>query len=339
MPAKKHIELIDILKGIAILSVLLCHSIIVYPINLEAIPWCLSIKLFVDAYQMPMFFIISGFLCTYHEKHYGQYLLSRTKRILVPYIVFSTIATVCKIAGSSIVNRQVDLKSAVFQLFFQGYSSGTYWFLYTLFVLSALAPLFLKLIQKSSLFGILLIGIFVAISAAFDITSICSLNNIIYNATYYIIGMMLKSFDFQMVKQKNRLLCLTLGSALLFALSFGVLRHYAPGVYDCIGKYISALTACTCIAGFFTLVKVPSAIRKPLIFSGKYSLQIYLLNGFLMTGSRWLFVSKLGITNPILVILLIFTFCYLISIAVSKIMDSNNLFRFLCGLKVQKKHP
>ena len=67
MPAKKHIELIDILKGIAILSVLLCHSIIVYPINLEAIPWCLSVKLFVDAYQMPMFFIISGFLCTYHE--------------------------------------------------------------------------------------------------------------------------------------------------------------------------------------------------------------------------------------------------------------------------------
>ena len=180
-----------------------------------------------------------------------------------------------------------------------------------------MAPLFLKLIQKSSLFGILLIGIFVAISAAFDITSICSLNNVIYNATF----------------------CLTLGSVLLFALSFGVLRHYAPGVYDCIGKYISALTACTCIAGFFTLVKVPSAIRKPLIFSGKYSLQIYLLNGFLMTGSRWLFVSELGITNPILVILLIFTFCYLISIVVSKIMDSNNLFRFLCGLKVRKKHP
>lgn len=286
---------------------------------------------------MPMFFLISGFLCTYHEKHYGQYLLSRAKRILVPYVVFSIVTIVCKIAGSSIINNQTDLRSAIFELFFQGYSSGTYWFLYTLFVLSALAPLFLKLVQKNLLFGLLLISIFVTISAVFDITSICSLNNVIYNATYYLIGMMLKSFDFQMVKQKKRLLCLTLGSVLLFTLSFGVLRHYAPGVYDCIGKYISALTACSCFAGFFTLVKVPSAIRKPLIFSGKYSLQIYLLNGFLMTGSRWLFVSKLSITNPILVILLIFTCCYLISIVASKIMDSNNLFRFLCGLKVQKK--
>ena len=261
MPEKKHIELIDILKGIAILSVLLCHSIIVYPINLEAIPWCLSIKSFVDAYQMPMFFLISGFLCTYHEKHYGQYLLSRAKRILVPYVVFSIVTIVCKIAGSSIINNQTDLRSAIFELFFQGYSSGTYWFLYTLFVLSALAPLFLKLVQKNLLFGLLLISIFVTISAVFDITSICSLNNVIYNATYYLIGMMLKSFDFQMVKQKKRLLCLTLGSVLLFTLSFGVLRHYAPGVYDCIGKYISALTACSCFAGFFTLVKVPSAIR------------------------------------------------------------------------------
>ncbi len=337
MPAKKHIELIDILKGIAILSVLVCHSIIVYPINLEAIPWCLSIKSFVDAYQMPMFFIVSGFLCTYHEKHYGQYLLARVKRILVPYVVFSIITFLCKIVGSSVVNNQTDLKSAVFELFFQGYSSGTYWFLYTLFVLSALAPLFLKLVQKSFLFGLLLIGIFATISAAFEITSICSLNNIIYNATYYLIGMMLKSFDFQLIKPKKRLLCLTIGSVLLFALSFGILRHYTPGIYSCIGKYISALTACTCFAGFFTLVKVPSAIRKPLVFSGKYSLQIYLLNGFLMTGSRWLIVSKLGITNPALVMLLIFACCWLISIVVSKIMDSNNLFRILCGLKVQKK--
>ena len=35
MEAKKHIDLIDILKGVAIISVLICHSVIVYPVNLE----------------------------------------------------------------------------------------------------------------------------------------------------------------------------------------------------------------------------------------------------------------------------------------------------------------
>ncbi len=338
MSARKHIELIDILKGIAILSVLLCHSIIVYPINLEAIPWCLSIKSFVDAYQMPMFFIVSGFLCSYHEKHYGQYLLARVKRILVPYVVFSCITILCKLLGSSMVNNQTDLKSAVFELFFQGYSSGTYWFLYTLFVLSALAPLFLKLIQINRIgFGLLLIGIFVTVSAVFQITSICSLNNVIYNATYYVIGILLKSVDFQYFKKKKVLFGITFGSIFIFALSFGILHQYAVNIYSYIGKYISALSACAAFAGLFTIIKVPAPLKKPLIFSGKYSLQIYLLNGFLMTGSRWLFVSKLGITNPALVILLIFACCWLFSAVLSKIMDSNNLFRFLCGLKVQKK--
>lgn len=59
--AKKHIDLIDILKGVAIISVLICHSVIVYPVNLEEVAWCNILKRFVDSYQMPLFFMISGF--------------------------------------------------------------------------------------------------------------------------------------------------------------------------------------------------------------------------------------------------------------------------------------
>lgn len=42
--AKKHIDLIDILKGVAIISVLICHSVIVYPVNLEEVAWCNILK-------------------------------------------------------------------------------------------------------------------------------------------------------------------------------------------------------------------------------------------------------------------------------------------------------
>ena len=91
MEAKKHIDLIDILKGVAIISVLICHSVIVYPVNLEEVAWCNILKRFVDSYQMPLFFMISGFLCSY-KGNYGGYLLARVKRILVPYIVFDAAA-------------------------------------------------------------------------------------------------------------------------------------------------------------------------------------------------------------------------------------------------------
>lgn len=45
MESKKHIDLIDILKGVAIISVLICHSVIVYPVNLENVAWSNALKL------------------------------------------------------------------------------------------------------------------------------------------------------------------------------------------------------------------------------------------------------------------------------------------------------
>lgn len=44
MESKKHIDLIDILKGVAIISVLICHSVIVYPVNLENVAWSNALK-------------------------------------------------------------------------------------------------------------------------------------------------------------------------------------------------------------------------------------------------------------------------------------------------------
>lgn len=122
MEAKKHIDLIDILKGVAIVSVLICHSVIVYPVNLEEVAWCNILKRFVDSYQMPLFFMISGFLCSY-KGNYGGYLLARVKRILVPYIVFDAAALLLRVVGGSFVNRSMDIKSAIFQLFLQGTSA------------------------------------------------------------------------------------------------------------------------------------------------------------------------------------------------------------------------
>lgn len=173
MEAKKHIDLIDILKGVAIISVLICHSVIVYPVNLEEVAWCNILKRFVDSYQMPLFFMISGFLCSY-KGNYGGYLLARVKRILVPYIVFDAAALLLRVVGGSLVNRSMDIKSAIFQLFLQGTSAGGYWFLYTLFVISVIAPLFWVILKKNRLLGLPIIAVCVIVSALFDLPEICS---------------------------------------------------------------------------------------------------------------------------------------------------------------------
>ena len=240
MEAKKHIDLIDILKGVAIISVLICHSVIVYPVNLEEVAWCNILKRFVDSYQMPLFFMISGFLCSY-KGNYGGYLLARVKRILVPYIVFDAAALLLRVVGGSLVNRSMDIKSAIFQLFLQGTSAGGYWFLYTLFVISVIAPLFWVILKKNRLLGLPIIAVCVIVSALFDLPEICSLKSVVYYLTYFIIGMMLKGCDFGKIKDK-RIVILTV-SAAVFCLSFIPLRIYADKVYSVAGIYISALSA------------------------------------------------------------------------------------------------
>ena len=333
--AKKHIDLIDILKGVAIISVLICHSVIVYPVNLEEVAWCNILKRFVDSYQMPLFFMISGFLCSY-KGNYGGYLLARVKRILVPYIVFDAAALLLRVVGGSLVNRSMDIKSAIFQLFLQGTSAGGYWFLYTLFVISVIAPLFWVILKKNRLLGLPIIAVCVIVSALFDLPEICCLKSVVYYLTYFIIGMMLKGCDFGKIKDK-RIVVLTV-SAAVFCLSFIPLRIYADKVYSVAGIYISALSASAFFASFFSLVKMPKFIKNQLMTSGKYSLQYYLLNAFLITGLRWLIVTKAHITAPALIVLIMFAVSYIVSCLVSKyILDSNNFFRFLCGLKVQKK--
>lgn len=60
MDKKKYKE-IDIMRGIAIILVIVGHAIIVHPINLHEIYWCKFMFEWISSVHMPMFFIISGF--------------------------------------------------------------------------------------------------------------------------------------------------------------------------------------------------------------------------------------------------------------------------------------
>lgn len=59
---KKYYEEIDILKGIAIMLVIIGHAIILFPINLHEVNWCNSIFEFVSISHLALFFIVSRIL-------------------------------------------------------------------------------------------------------------------------------------------------------------------------------------------------------------------------------------------------------------------------------------
>ena len=78
---------LDIGKGLAILFVYLGHSILYYPIDMISMNgWCHALERFIASFNMPLFFIISGYLFSKTRKGTMELYIGKTKRILVPYI-------------------------------------------------------------------------------------------------------------------------------------------------------------------------------------------------------------------------------------------------------------
>ena len=86
---------LDLGKGLAILFVYLGHSILYHPISMSATyPWCHHLDLFIVSFNMPMFFIISGYLFSKTKKSTTELYKGKTMRILLPYL-FTMLILVC----------------------------------------------------------------------------------------------------------------------------------------------------------------------------------------------------------------------------------------------------
>ena len=86
---------IDLAKGIAILCVYLAHSMIYYPIHMCGMyHWCFVLDRILTSFNMPMFFIISGFLFSKSRKNTVELYKNKTLRILVPYL-FTMLILIC----------------------------------------------------------------------------------------------------------------------------------------------------------------------------------------------------------------------------------------------------
>ena len=143
MTEKRHYTEFDILRGMAILMVMLYHSIIVFPLNLHEIQWCQTLHTFLWVVQMPLFFLVSGF-CYSYRNNYRDYAKKKCMRILVPHIVFSMLDILPRIISNPLVNEQMNPKEAILDFLLYG---GSDWFLWTLFVIVMVFPIFEKLLK------------------------------------------------------------------------------------------------------------------------------------------------------------------------------------------------
>ncbi|MBO5095063.1 MAG: acyltransferase, partial [Lachnospiraceae bacterium] len=300
MTEKRRWEEMDILRGMAILMVLLYHSIIVFPIDLHEIQWCKTLHTFLWTVQMPLFFLVSGF-CYSFRGSYREYASRKCRRILIPHVVFSFLDILPRLIPNPLVHEQMDVRGAVVDFVFYG---GSDWFLWTLFVISMGFPALRKLLcgsEKKRKAGVLIVTLLFL--AKPYMTDFLLINMVCQYLWYFFLGYGLRRRADRLLpvlKQGKNLLPAFLWTAVCFA---GFLICSGRGYFEpaCIALEL------LCVLGSFVFFFGLTALCRGrlsdfLKVCGVWSLQMYLLDAYALVASRTLLVSILGIGAPAAII-------------------------------------
>lgn len=331
MGGKKRWKEMDILRGWAILMVLLYHSIIVFPLNLHEIPWCKFLHTFLWTVQMPLFFLVSGF-CYSFSGNYREYALRKCRRILLPHIVFSALDILPRLIPNPLVHEQMDMKGAVVDFVFYG---GSDWFLWTLFVIAMVFPFWEKLFtggMKKRRAGIVL-AVVLFLGKPF-LTDFLLLNMVCQYLLYFYLGYGLRCRADKLLAaglRKRNLIPGFLGMSLGFAaFSFFGRRQ--------IGETWELCLELVCVFGSFLFFFGLTAFCTGRLgdfaaLCGKWSLQMYLLDAYALVFTRTLLVSFMGLENPVLIIAGNFLLDTAIVLLLSRyVLTKAKVFRILCGI-------
>lgn len=333
MEKKQYFPAADILRGAAILSVLLYHGIIEYPIDLRGMyPWCDWLFRMLAAFHMPLFFVLSGFV--YSCRNYADYMKKRCLRLALPYFVFAGASIALHSVAGDLVNGGAGAGEGLANLLLYG---ADYWFLYSLFFISAVFPLLDRIKAKWFLPCLILVTLLVE---PIPMTRRFVMNKNIYYLGYFALGVYLRRNVHLLEKahstvKKAPLVSMVVSGAAFLGI-FHFLQYYLPDFAH--RDYIYALFGCAAVAIAFTAFDLPAWLSSFLRLCGKYSLQLYLLNGYLLVVGRTLLVSVLKIRNPAAIMLGLTVLCLFGGLFISKyILDKCRLFRVLSGIPEKEK--
>ena len=292
---------IDIAKGIAILCVYLAHSMIYYPIHLvSTYHWCYVLDRILTSFNMPLFFIISGYLFSKTRKSTTELYWGKTQRILIPYLFTMAVIIVMKLIlpmGMSFNDAvQGGIKSLIANALLYG---GDRWFVYTLYIIFLiLIPCRQWLKNKWINCGLiaLLIGLFFLV----PLPEFLALDKVCVYMVFFIAGYSLNESYTQIKDSSIKYWWTILLLFLIFNIVLIEVLCKIPIVYRFILPFIGSLAVMT-IAFLMERIVDKNKIVQYVEYCGKYSLQFYLFT-FCYPVFRTVIVSVLHITNPYVIV-------------------------------------
>lgn len=301
MVSNRRIEWIDIAKGIAIILVVLGHVVSSYHeagLFLENALFNFSHK-FVYSFHMALFMLISGFLVSKgrHDGGKKKQILQLLCNYGVPYALFSVLWILMKMLLSSLTNNAV---SATDLLLIPVYPISFMWFIYALLIMQILQVMVRNRSTKFKIIHLLVAGggYFVQPYLVKPLSQInfseCIISDFLNFYLFFLLGVYCGGWCIKKIENQRAVVSVLSGTVLII----GNIMTYIYGLAN-IRWYSCALA----LLGSLFIITLSQAIKHSsiLAYCGKYSLPIYVLQGFAIAGTR-IILTRFGLKDQISII-------------------------------------
>lgn len=338
--AKSRNQTVDILRGIAMLMVVLGHTMTGCTVN----SWDSILFNVIWTLQMPLFILISGYVTRYSKsvlsfKSYGKFVWKRTLAYLLPWVVWTFV-----IRG--IIFQQhgyLDIKNLPYHM-----DSG-YWFLFTVWTISMIFG-FSQLISEKiclnknkfvriavlAISYVLGMGILGGIGRVMGL-SFCCIKLTLYYMPFYFIGYLFGQLqpEIDILKCGKSLLeiavaaCLVVWLALMQRYNFYEIGNSG---FCIILRAIASLSGCIAVCGLVSKL-IPQNRPKMggglLQYVGVHSLEIYLIHYMLLSMMKAQELPLFGGPQGVLLVALNYVVTMSVAIAIIAAVNTNRVLRIV----------
>lgn len=344
---------IDILRGIAMLMVVLGHTMTGCTINAENsflfnVIWTL---------QMPLFILISGYVTKYSRpitsgKAWGKFVCKKTFAYLMPWVVWTFV-----IRG--LLFKQTLYLNVKYILF---HMDSGYWFLFTLWTIVMIYGIAQFLSERicagRNKFAKLLVvtigyvvgmGILASIGFVMGLSFLC-IKLTLYYMPFYFVGYLFGQFDTEQFEHKygNQIKEITTAGCFIGWIALLVRFNFysiGDGGIRIILRALASMMGCIAVCGFVSklFVNGPEPEKGLLVCFwgvllcniGVHSLEIYLIHYLLLSMVKFDQTPKFGEPAGIMIIVLNYILTVCIAYGITRLLNRNRLLDMVLFGKIR----
>lgn len=280
---KNKIEWLAVLQGFSMLLVVIGHVSLTNLPGDPSTPIATGIERTIYTFHMPLFIFISGWLfyytCIRIGKSYKEMLISKVKRLAVPFLAFTLVTMALKIAFPQLMHRVVNMTEIIDTfILFRSNPLGEMWFIVVLFELMLFYPLY-KLVTNNKALSALGLGGAILLNLSDISISYFNIGRVTYMLPFFVAGIMCSKYEWQ--KFLNN----------MWALVIMVFLFVAFNVIGIMPKSADIIIVSTGIVFSFSLCLMLAKYWPQLFRTFRdYTFQIFLMGIFFQMAIRWGYV-------------------------------------------------